>query len=247
MNSDTAKFKSIIDKIRSMLDEIANAKLPDLVKTLNEFLQKWYIPNPIKEMVKEAVNAIVDATEWLIEKVEEIISAALVPITMLEYSWIWADIKRKASGVSGSLTQANMTPQNWSGTAYNTYNFVVNQQNAAAAEVAKIADSTDTILTTCAIGGMVYYAAFAGFLLVWSGAVAAAVVAINSVFGAPPGAAAAASSTGVTIGGLAALTGALVTFVGGQLAAMEALHSQASDSTGLDNGHWPMKRTTGGI
>ncbi|MGN5632674.1 hypothetical protein [Streptomyces sp. AC154] len=237
------QFQAIIDKL--------NAGLTTLTTHMNEMgprieaaVDHWYVPEAIARGCIWIINKVIEAGNWVLGKLVDILQGAAAPVIMFynALQWQGEEIRGKASGAASSTQKFNLTSlRYWEGEGATAYTNAIFPQSAASAQIASSSSTVAGCLTACGAAGFAFYVAVAVFVAQLIPVMAASAVAAASVVAAPAaGAAAAAEATlgPVVIGGAVL---AVLTVLGAEGTTMAQLAGEGSDKSAFPNGgHWPV-------
>jgi hypothetical protein len=189
----------------------------------------------IGDAVKAGLNKLKGLVEQLVQKLQQVLKGAEVPVAMWNNGQQWLQIHAQTGGVASTIAgQIQASGNEWKGIAGGKYSTGVPQQAGAASALSSLAGSIQSSCTSVATTGFGFYAAIAAAVVSIIGGLIACAVAGWTGVGAIVGLC-------ITIGG--ALIGigsacALVTF--GIDGAARNLQSLAAPTSSFPNGAWPI-------
>ncbi|WP_327259107.1 hypothetical protein [Streptomyces sp. NBC_01240] len=237
------QFQAIIDKLNSGLTTISK-HVTEIGPKVESAVNHWYVPDAVARGCIWIANKLIEAVNWIIKKLVDILQGAFAPVIMFYNAMQWQgeEIRGKASGVASSTQKFNLTaPKYWEGAGATAYTNAIFPQSGAAAQVASSASTVAGCLTACGVAGLAFYTAVGVFMAQLIPVLAASAVAAPTVVGFPPAAAAvtAEATLGPAVIGGAAL--ALLSIIGAEGTTMTQLSGESTDKSAFPHGgHWPV-------
>jgi hypothetical protein len=239
MEFSLAQFQSVIDKIRSGLVDL-NSRIHDFQAKANQALSRTDIPQNIRDGIKWVVEEVLAIVTAVVKKIIEVLEAFVAPVFFYTSSYSWETVRGMASSVVGNLQPGALRVNRyWTGDANDAYNQAVKPQSDATARIATICDKISGSLTSCAMAGLVFYAAIAAIVVKLIVHVAAGIALLGSAILSWAGLMGLPIGTGISATELAAAVTALTMFLGYQVSQLSAIHGEAVDTSAFPGGHWP--------
>ncbi|GLY01717.1 hypothetical protein [Actinoplanes sp. NBRC 101535] len=165
MSFSVAQFEAVVAEIQGGLSTFS-ADLDKVQPAARKATGHWYVSDSVAEAVHAIADKSVEVGKEIINWIIDLLKGTVAPIYMAIDAWNWMDIRGEANGVSGNLTDQNLSidDSDWSGSARDAYATVVAAQSAAAARIGSIAMTTSANLIACAVAGAAFYVLLAAVL-----------------------------------------------------------------------------------
>lgn len=243
MTFSPAQFTATIDEINRGLDDLS-VKIGEVPAAANAALAHWYVPDPVKDVIRWCAERITTLATWIWDKIKETLHGAAAPVLFFSYAFDWQDVRGVATNVAGRLKPDLMpAASSWTGEAATAYRSVIKPQGDAAARLGVLADKTATALVISAGAGLAFYVAMAAILVKFIAAMITVIAAFGSVAFSWAGAVLIVEEAAVNSAAIWAAIALLTAALGVQAEGLVTLHGEAGDHSAFPNGNWPNPTT----
>jgi hypothetical protein len=189
----------------------------------------------IGDAVKAATDKLKALVLQVVQKLQQLLQGAEVPVTMWNDGQQWLQIQTQTGGVASTIAgQIQANGNEWQGLAGGKYNTGVPEQAGAANAMSSLAGSIQSGCSTVANTGFAFYAAVALAIVTIIGGLAVA-AALSWT-----GAGAIAGLCVAIIGGLASIAAAAGLVIFGIDGAARSFQGLAASSSSFPNDAWPL-------
>jgi len=220
----------------------ANGAVGGIYDLVNDILNQWWCPGWVADWVKPILDKLVELTNAILTKLEELLIGFSFPIVAFFVANDWNDmVKNPVNQIAGDVSDGNLhIADYWQGTAATAYTNALKAQTDAMTEVGTIIGDLQVRLWVIAGLLITFYIAVAVILIQWIAVMIAASAADATGIGAILGIPVQVGDTAVSGAAVAGLIAALLAVVGAELQSYTTLNGRITSSQKFPKGNWPV-------